>query len=327
MKFNFWILLVLVCFGCKDVTIENELPTPEPEFNPFTDIDYTGVEVEETFIEPASFLGLHNNIFSNSCNQPGCHDGSFEPDFRTVQSAYASLVNHPITKNYPTDTLRYRVQPGSTEESMLWHRLVFHNPPNFERMPSSGNPLSQEDLDNISEWIMNGAKDVFDQDPTPTSLQPWCYGLVAWLPNSGNFRVDTIRSDIVNPFYIPLEEDVTLRFCFLDPTTDEPISWGGDLTHNKLMLSTDAFNFSDAVEIDMEVKEPLLLDFSYSMQATSVPIPYFHEVTFNLEELGFEEGVVWIRTYVQDEDHDIPTEMPTSKTQFIYLAHFAFFTD
>ena len=91
-------------------------------------------------------------------------------------------------------------------------------------------------------------------------------------------------------------------------------------------MSTNAFDFSDAVEIDMEVKDPIFFNSRYSLPNAEA-IPYYHEATFDLAELGFEEGVVWIRTYVQDEDHDEPTEMPTSKTQFIFLSHFAFFTN
>ena len=326
MKINIYFFLILICLGCSDVTKKNNLPIPEPDFNPYTDIDYSGEEIENIPIEPASFLGLHNNIFSKSCNQPACHDGTFEPDFRSVQSAYASLVNHPITKNYPTDTLQYRVKPGSTEESMLWHRLTMHNPPNFERMPSSGNPIPQEDLNHIEEWIMDGAKDIFDQDPSQSSTQPWCYGLVAWLPNSGNYRLDTIRENAISPFYIPLDEEVTIRFLFIDATENGEVVFGNSLAHNKLLLSTNAFDFSDAVELELAIENVMLINSQYS-QDTPEPLPYYQETTFKLSDLGFEEGVVWMRTYVQDSDHEEPTEMPTSKTNFIFLGHFAFFTD
>ena len=327
MRINLWLVLVLFCFGCSEVTKENELPLPEPDFNPYTDIDYTGEEVEDNPIEPTSFLGLHNNIFSKSCNQPACHDGSFEPDFRTVQSAYASLVNHPVTKNYPTNPLQYRVQPGSTEASMMWHRLTMHNPPNFERMPSSGNPIPQEDLDNIEAWILGGAKDIFGDEPVQSSFQPWWRGVIAWLPDSGNFRLDTIRENVVNPFYVPLDQDVTMRFYFQDVNENQDTIFGNNLTFNKLKLSTNAFDFSDAVELDLTIEDPMTTYYYYSSIPSAEPILYYHEVTFNLVELGFEEGIVWMRTYVQDEDHEEPTELPTSKTEFIYLAHFAFFTD
>ncbi|MBK7268515.1 MAG: hypothetical protein IPI07_03030, partial [Flavobacteriales bacterium] len=29
----------------------------------------------------------------------GCHDGTFEPEFRTIASAYNSLVYHPVIAN------------------------------------------------------------------------------------------------------------------------------------------------------------------------------------------------------------------------------------
>lgn len=42
--------------------------------------------------------GLHAGLFKPTCANSGCHDGNFEPDFRTVESSYYSLVQQPVIK-------------------------------------------------------------------------------------------------------------------------------------------------------------------------------------------------------------------------------------
>ena len=82
-------ILLLICFfSCKE------------EINPF-DFNSNIVSENDTlyFTDPTSFSALHNNIFYPTCANSGCHDGTFEPDFRTIESAYNSLVYHPVIKN------------------------------------------------------------------------------------------------------------------------------------------------------------------------------------------------------------------------------------
>ncbi|MCB0618974.1 MAG: hypothetical protein KDC41_09780, partial [Saprospiraceae bacterium] len=62
--------------------------------------------------------------------------------------------------------------PGEPAASMLYHRLTIQNPPNFERMPASGNPLPDNLLQLIEEWIENGAPDIYGNLPMQTSAQP-----------------------------------------------------------------------------------------------------------------------------------------------------------
>ncbi|MEM6347295.1 MAG: hypothetical protein AAF927_25620, partial [Bacteroidota bacterium] len=65
-------------------------PTPPP--NPFDEIVYPEPPAPLPEPDSSSIVGLHKFIFSQSCAVPGCHDGAFEPDFRTVQSTYSTLV-------------------------------------------------------------------------------------------------------------------------------------------------------------------------------------------------------------------------------------------
>ena len=60
--------------------------------NPF-DVDMeTATEQQDTVnIDANSIVGLHQNIFKPTCANAGCHDGTFEPDFRTIESSRPSI--------------------------------------------------------------------------------------------------------------------------------------------------------------------------------------------------------------------------------------------
>ncbi len=318
--------LIVVIFSCKDSLTETELDPPEKPFNPFDTIDYDETMVPHIPIDSTSFLGIHNYILAPSCNQPGCHDGSFEPDYRTVQSSYSTLVFHSVIKNFPTTPVPYRVTPGEPANSMLYRRITEHNPPNFERMPSSGNQMPDNLINLIKNWIEDGARDIYGNLPKQTSSQPTSYGLVAYLPNNNDIRVDTIRGgNTFNPFLAPEGEELELWFLYLDVTENNDTIFGNELTYNKIKLSTNPFDFSDAVELDMELPLiPNMVATAFS-QPLGFPVPYYQNVTFNPADHGFNVGdVVYIRTYVQDSDHSNPTEIPTAESQFYILTYFAF---
>src|SRR5262245_28034848 len=72
----------------KDITrvVDNSF------FNPYDTINYNQNAVPDVPVDSSSFLGIHKYILSVKCAVSGCHDGSFEPDYRTVQSAYSTLL-------------------------------------------------------------------------------------------------------------------------------------------------------------------------------------------------------------------------------------------
>ena len=319
--------LAVVIFSCtKESVTETDLNQPTPPFNPFDTIDYDETMVPYTPVDSNSFLGIHTYILSSSCNQPNCHDGTFEPDYRTVQSAYSTLVFHAVKKNFPTNPVPFRVTPGDPSQSMLYRRITEHNPPNFERMPSSGNQLPDNSINLIKNWIEDGARDIYGNLPMQTSSQPTSYGLTAFLPNSNDMRVDTIRGGFdFNPFLAPEGEELELWFLYLDVTENNDTIFGDGLTYNKMKLSTNPFDFSNAVELNMSVSlVPNFISSAFS-QPLGFPVPYFQNVTFNPADYGFNVGdVVYIRTYVQDSDHGSPTEIPQTESQIYMLTYFAF---
>ena len=105
---------MLVFFSCKE------------EINPF-DFNESDINLDNDtlyFLEPTDFSALHNNIFIPTCANSGCHDGTFEPDFRTIESSYNSLVYQPVIKNDINNSFSYRVEPGNSSKSVLYHRLI-----------------------------------------------------------------------------------------------------------------------------------------------------------------------------------------------------------
>ena len=317
-------LLLGLIFSCSDQTIDDGFIPADPDFNPFDTINYDKGNVPDPEIDPKSFLGIHQDIFRTKCNQPACHDGTFEPDFRTVESAYNTLVFHPVKRNYDTGPLPARVQPGEPENSMMWRRIS-EETPEFERMPSSGIPLSSEEMSNIKSWIEGNAKDIYGNEASQSNFQPFCYGLVAYLPNLFNFRVDTVRGgNNFNPFATLHAQEVEIYFAIYDAGFDRVPFPATDITRTKkLKLSTSIVNFEDAVELELEkVASPKVENSVFSAPYGS-PVSHYYRVRINWSDLGFSKGVpVFMRLYVQDDDHNEVTEIPTTQSQIALLTYF-----
>lgn len=327
MKIKYIIILgFVILYACTQTTVTEIEPQPLPQpFNPYDTIDYTIYQNPDIVLDSNSFLGLHTYIFSQTCNQPACHDGTFEPDFRTVQSAYNSLVNHQIKKNFPSNPLAYRVTPGEPNNSMMYYRITNHQPPNFERMPSSGNPLSANKIELIREWITNGAKDIYDDLPSQTTSQPHCYGLAAYLVNQNDMRIDTARGDENwQPFYAPANDEVEIWFGIQDSTVNNGISYGATTTYNKIKISTHPYDFSNAIELTLvnNYTRSIKSIFSYTVGYNA---SYRHRIRFNPTTLGFQAGDhLYLRIYVQDDDHNTPTEIPQPSNWVGFLSYFSF---
>ena len=114
---NIWIIIfVFIVFSCKKDAFFN--PYDDPSLDPpyISDTNY--------FPNGINFSSLHNNIFIPTCANSGCHDGTFEPDFRTIESSYNTLVYHPVIKNDSINSYEFRVKPGDASSSVLYKRLI-----------------------------------------------------------------------------------------------------------------------------------------------------------------------------------------------------------
>lgn len=148
------VLGTLALPGCEDDPIANPF---ENEGGP---TDSTGTAM----LEYTGLVGLQDQMFRPTCANSGCHDGSFEPDFRTLGSTFNTLVNHPVIKNDASNSFSFRVVPGNVAQSQLVTRLTVDIDGNSGIMPlviepDSDYPENRElYIDWVRRWITEGAK-------------------------------------------------------------------------------------------------------------------------------------------------------------------------
>ena len=296
IKILFIVAAVLFVFSCEKA----------PD-NPYESVNYDTDTTTTPVADPNSITGLHRNIFFPKCAKSGCHDGTFEPDYRTVMSTYSTLVYHPVIKT-TVDSISYfqlRVIPFNAGGSFLMERLTTTT---SDYMPSNGNRLSSTDLDHIRNWINSGAKDENGNVPVAPNLPPLITGLLAIDADSANqfiyYRVDSIRLDSIpyNPFVIHPNQNVYLIFGVEDDSTAY-----ANLSTNQLKISYNKDDFSSAQVVNAA--------FNSIAQLWLVPISG-NDYTPN--------DTVYFRYYVNDGDHVQPTEFPRDDYPFYYKSYCSF---
>tara|TARA_B110000858_G_scaffold69475_1_gene80746 strand:- start:683 stop:1549 length:867 start_codon:yes stop_codon:yes gene_type:complete len=281
---------------------EDNLP-----INPYDDVDYGDPTLVIDTISSTSFVKLHRDFLGPSCNVMGCHDGSFEPDFRTVESAYNTLVYHPIIKNNLDEEFTYRVVPGNTALSVLHERLtnccfVTTN----DRMPQDniGDSLSEADLDAVSAWILEGAKDITGAIPNePNNLPNVQYFLVMNATYDSTYSENRIDGLFYNPFLMPNNEQVNFIFRVKDDQT-----LAKDMLLNQLSISEYSDDFSNAIiasAITFEQTNKVWL-LSFNTAILQIGKTYFMRYTIN------------------DGDNPTNTTYPNNQTSFVYKNMWSF---
>ena len=292
-KFLFFALIMsFVLINCT----EDDFP-----LNPYDGIDYGNTTLVIDTVSSTSFVKLHRDVLGPSCNVMGCHDGSFEPDFRTVQSAYNTLVYHTIIKNNLAEDFTYRVVPGDTGLSVLHERLTnccFVN--TNDRMPQDniGNALPEADLDAVTAWILEGAKDITGAIPNePNNLPNVQYFLVMNATYDSTYSENRIDGLFYNPFLMPNNEQVNFIFRVNDDQT-----LAKDMLLNQLSIS----EYSD--------------DFSNAIMASAITFEQTNKVWL----LSFNTAILQIgKTYfmhytINDGDNPTNTTYPNNQTSFVY---------
>ena len=269
--------------------------------NPYDGIDYGNTTLVIDTVSSTSFVKLHRDVLGPSCNVMGCHDGSFEPDFRTVESAYNTLVYHTIIKNNLAEDFTYRVVPGDTALSVLHERLTnccFVN--TNDRMPQDniGNALPEADLDAVTAWILEGAKDITGAIPNePNNLPNVQYFLVSNATYDSIYSENRIGGLFYNPFLMPNNEQVNFIFRVNDDQT-----LAKDMLLNQLSIS----EYSD--------------DFSNAIMASAITFEQTNKVWL----LSFNTAILQIgKTYfmrytINDGDNPTNTTYPNNQTSFVY---------
>lgn len=296
------LLLATGLIGLSACKKEDPLPP-----NPYDDVDYGGGGSTPYIPDPNEIVGLYENIFRVKCNNPGCHDGHFEPDFRSIQSAWSTLVYHDVVKNTADSAYNYRVVPGDTGASILWRRLT-RGDAALQQMPATGAFLSQDELSQIQAWIDGGAKDMFGNMPVLPNNEPVIQAFLAF-NQTFTQQLDVIenRLDSVpfNPFKI--SQGVPFNAIILVEDDSTAIC---DLQVNQLRLSLDKDDFSGATSVGAVCISQSGLDAYLALVQTS----------------AYSVGdTVFMRYYVNDGDHSNDTEFPRDELPDAYKTYAAFY--
>lgn len=212
-RYSFLLLCGALLTACGSVD-PGDLPP-----NPYDAIVYPPDEIETAAPDSNTLVGLHQYIFSRSCAVPGCHDGHFEPDFRTIQSTYETLVYQPVIKNTQDFRYAFRVVPQDLDASWLYNRVTTENQ-TLGRMPLYDNPLTAGQLTALASWIMAGAPDAFGQVNDLPNVQPRFKAVAAYQDFSGfPVRIDTFRNEDFEPFGAKHNVPTRIYFAMEDDST------------------------------------------------------------------------------------------------------------
>lgn len=112
-----------------------------------------------TDVEP-TFSSISQKIFATSCATSSCHGvlGQRGGLILEGEDAYDNLVNATPTTLAAIEKGMKLVVPGKPDSSFLLTKLIAPEAVEGERMPSSNESLSSQQIQAIRTWIANGAK-------------------------------------------------------------------------------------------------------------------------------------------------------------------------
>lgn len=302
-------VLVLILFGaCKREEPANpylDFVQPVPNENPDADD-----------LPEGGFAWLHAKVFAPTCANSGCHDGTFEPEFRTMASAYNSLVNHPVIANNPQGSFEYRVVPGNADASFLHERLFTFVPNTSGIMPleTNGTDWPQNGAyykQKIREWINAGAPDIYG-NPAPSAevnTPPVVYGLAIFPQNN---TTNPYTREVDSPYGIgAIEVPAGTVDVWILPFDDNAgINQFSSIT---LKTSQSATEFNAISSAPFALQTPInALDFGNN------PNPFYYKAALDLS--GYLPGTYYLRVYLNDGVQSSLTEVPNDNSApFWYL--------
>jgi len=315
------ILVVLFCFvmgaaffsGCK-----KNIPP-----NPYDGIDRTihNDNPDENDLPEGSFAWLHAKVFRPTCANSGCHDGTFEPEFRTIASSYNSLVNHPVIANDPQESFSYRVVPGNADASFLHERLTVFVLNSSGIMPlevdqgSSWETQSAFYIQKIKAWINNGAEDMYG-NPAPSinvNSPPLVYGLVVFphdnttnpYPREENslygIGAIVVPPALVDVWILPFDDNAGLN----------------EFESINLKVSAGISDFTNAPQSPFFLTTPVsALDFGNSSNQ------FYYKATLDLTSVPSGD-FRYLRTYLDDGVQQNLTEVPNNASNYFWYLLFS----
>jgi hypothetical protein len=280
--------------------------TPE---NPYDAIDRSVNTTTEPDPDPNSIVGLHKNIFSPKCANPGCHDGTFEPDYRTIESTYSTLIYQPVNKTTldSAKIFTYRAIPHNTADSWLIERLTTST---SEYMPSNGVRLNQTDIDHVKTWINNGCPDANGNLPVKPNLQP--NFILFFATDSVLNRIDSIRLDnyILNPFLVQQNQHINFYFLYSDSADGPDATLPSQFISPIIKFSINKNDFTGAATVP----------------AIYYPIGTLEGFLATLPVSWPSGTIVYFRFYVNDGHHgSVASEFPRSQSLDYYKTYFSLY--
>lgn len=286
--------------------------------NPY--VDWKDVKkdpvIADVNLDPNTIEGLHKNVFKPTCSNSGCHDGNFEPDFRSVESSYNSLINR-LTTNYDPNNPQFgvRVVPGDASNSMLLHRILEFIPGSQGKMPLTTDPGSDWPdkkityIENIRNWINAGAKDQFGNSPTNIDFPPQLGGLIAFVDGSSS----PLPHLGYNPIVLPSgANQVKIMVAFLDDKT--PL---GQMGASQLNYSLNPNDYQNVAFDLVKESTPFI-----TKGISGNNVEYWYSVSLTINQLGVPGDVVWLRSETTDNINP-SVYIPSSETSFNFKKYFA----
>ena len=313
---------MLLIFSCKEEVLN---PYDDPSLGPPINND------TNYFTNSSSFEALQYNVFSPYCANSGCHDGTFEPDFRTIESSYNTLVYQPIIKNDPLGNYQYRVKPGHSDKSVLYARLLADNngistfDDNSQVMPLTADivydpeqtniwhDVKGEFIPNIKDWIDNGAKDIFGNLPLEPNYIPEMRGCIAFL--NGQTVTPLGREAPRGTIYIPSSSSsVDFWFSVIDDLQNPD-----ELTCNQVKFSKNLFAFDNQPAYSLDVVANPISAVGFFQSSADL---FYHKYTLDMSSYNSGD-VVFIKIYIKDNVNPI-TEIPSNGSDYQIIKHFTF---
>lgn len=301
--------MVVIAGSCKK----------ESDTNPYENIvpvNNSQPGMEE--LEPGNFAWLHAKVFLPTCANSGCHDGSFEPEFRSISSAYNTLVNHPVISNDLQNSYQYRVVPGNVSASLLNTRLTQELPNSSGIMPlslsqgSDWEQLSAQYIQQIQEWIQTGAKDMFG-NPAPAAgadFPPQVEGLLVFPSGNTSDPYERIEGEALSPIQIEAAA-VDIWIHWTDDQT--PVQ---ELSATVVKWSDTSSDFELAPVSNVSLSGPVTgPDFS----GNTVQYRFKGSIDFSTSEPG---DTYFIRCYASDGEQLQLTEVPNEGSSDLVTAIF-----
>lgn len=304
MKNITFILIIILFFNsCKfdNVVIKNPYPT--------------GKDTQIVKIDTWNYRtiqGLHAGLFKPTCANSGCHDGNFEPDFRTVESSYYGLINHSVIKKDILGGYANRVDVGNSANSMLLHRMKIDLNGNSGIMPlalenNSNYPLLKDSwLVRIADWIDAGAKDWVGRKPSFVDFPPQVLGVQALingnpLSRGGQYEVCEAIAGQSFELWFSLADDITP----IQQLQNATINWSTD------PAKFDSTNEQSLIKGNLKTMKGIF--------GNNCDYLWYYPFDGNKQ---IEKDVIWFRITVSDAKNKNYT-IPNINSMFFLKKYFA----